>query len=260
MQSTYSTLLLILMIAGLVCSSVKANEPLVKVYVYHLMPPYIVDLEGEAGLYFEFSDYLNQQEGRYRFKTVYLPRKRLERRLKESPLDGVILGVSPLWFKDPEEKKYLWTPYLFKDRDEVISLQQTAFDYRGPKSLLDMRVGGILGFYYYGVDELAAQGKVTRIDTSHEKALISMVLRERVDVGIVSQAALDYLIEKNDWEQRLYVSDIPHDQYERRILVPKSKARLHKFLSSAVKKIRTDPEWQRVLRQYNSIQLSRAYP
>lgn len=233
------------------CALSQAAEPrVVTLYVYHLKPPFIVDLPRERGLYYDFADFLNSKGGAYRFRTLYLPRNRIEHELEQGELDGVLLGVSPVWFRDKDEEKYLWTPPMYQDQDEIVSRVATAFDYQGPESLAGKSVGGVLGFTYFGIDQMVAQGKVARRNTVGEREVLQMVLKGRVDVGIVSRSTLDYLSTFEGLGDTLYRSAQPHDRYARRMLVPRHDKALYDFLSLVLRDLDEDGDWQAILARY----------
>ncbi|HEX5842477.1 MAG TPA: transporter substrate-binding domain-containing protein [Pseudomonas sp.] len=242
-----------ILLALLACCALPAlarEARQVTVYAYHLKPPFIVDLQQELGLYYDFSRYLNSKGDAYHFQTQFVPRNRVEQDLERETLDGVLLGVSPPWFHDKQERKYLWTPGFYEDRDEIISLKQTAFTYRGPQSLIGKRLGGVLGFTYFGVDPLVAAGKIDRSNTVGEREVLQMVLKGRVDVGIVSRSTLNYLIAREGWQEQFHLSAKPHDIFTRRVLVPRSHQDVYRYLLPILKGMAKDPQWQALLRQY----------
>jgi len=227
-----------------------ASKIPINVYVYHMQPPLVINLEDETGLYFEFARYLNKQTERYHFEVVFLPRKRLDRMLAENRLSGVVLGVNPTWFKDKALTKYLWTGAFMHDRDEIISLSSNPFQYNKPASLKGMVIGGVRGFYYYGINELVSAGKADRVDTVKELDLFSMLLKERVDVAIIGRSAYGYMMKEKKWHDVFYLSTKPHDSFERRILVTKDRSALHRQLSEIVEKLPNDKLWQQSLLKY----------
>ena len=240
----------VILFGGAVSAQADNQGKLVGIYVYHHFPPYIINLQNQEGLYFDFADYLNNKSDQFRFATQYMPRKRLERKLTKNELGGIVLGVNPLWFKDKNEQKYLWTQAVFRDRDEIVSPKTDPVEYTDPASLKGKRIGGILGFYYYGIDELAAEGHLTRVNTNGEQALLSMILRGRVDAGIVSHAAMKYLIPRNQWQGKLHISTQPHDEFERRVLLPKQQKAVYEFMIPIIGKLQEDPAWLNLLKSY----------
>lgn len=243
-------LVIALLCLGYMLSSQAAEPRQITLYAYHLKPPFIVDQHQEQGLYYDFATYLNSKGDAYRFHTQFVPRNRVEHDLLHQRFDGVLLGVSPIWFRDQAETKYLWTPGIYEDQDEIVSLVETPFDYRGPKSLIGKKLGGVLGFSYFGVDKLAAKGKIIRINTVGEREVLEMLLKGRVDAGIVSRSTLNYLIVREGWQGRFYLSRQPHDSFSRRLLVLRRDQALYDYLLPILQGLPSDKEWQAILRKY----------
>ena len=229
---------------------VAGAKPVVSVYSYHLKAPLIIDQEAEQGLYYDFVNYLNSNNSKYHFKLVYLPRKRIERLLDSESLDGILLGVNPVWFKDKNETKYLWTREVFTDRDEIVSLMSSAFEFKGPESITSKVFGGVRGFYYFGINEVVEQKKVLRVDVIKEVDLFKMLLLGRVDLAVISRSTFDYMIKENDWPHEFYLSKQPHDIYDRRVLVPKNQEYLFELLNEIVIHLPYDKSWQAKILEY----------
>ncbi len=220
------------------------------VYGYHLKPPFILDTSMNRGLYFDFSTYINARLGYELLQTEYMPRKRLEADLPTPRFNGLVIGVNPLWFHDPKEEKYYWTAPIMRDRDEVVSRQETRFEYNGPESLIGKTVGLSLGYYYFGVDELVAKGKVTREDTDGELQNLQKLLRGRVDVIIISRSTLDYYMKHNNEHRSFYISGRPHDVFDRRVLIPKHRKDIYDQIAPIVAKMDSDPLWISMMAGY----------
>ncbi|MDO8303937.1 MAG: hypothetical protein Q7T18_11915, partial [Sedimentisphaerales bacterium] len=115
----------------------------------------MIDEFRAKGLDHDTTRYFNSHTEEFQFSLVYLPRKRLDLLIERDALDGIVIGVNPVWFGDKDEKKYLWTSTFLTDANEVISTKEKAFEYTGLDSLKGMRVGMVLGHYYAGLNELA---------------------------------------------------------------------------------------------------------
>tara|TARA_B110000467_G_C18198776_1_gene410547 strand:- start:176 stop:691 length:516 start_codon:yes stop_codon:yes gene_type:complete len=170
--------------------------------------------------------------------------------LDSESFNGIVLGVSPTWFKDKAEKKYLWTNSIYQDQDELVSTTENAIEYTGAASLIGKELGGVRGFYYYGIDELVSQGKVHRYDTIGEYELLQMLILKRVAVGIISRSTLNYLSKAKNWQGKFYTSKKPHDKYQRRILIPHHKKDVYNEISPIVNALAEDPAWQKILEKY----------
>ncbi len=192
------------------------------IYVYHLKPPYIEHLDLETGLYFEIVALFNRFQNEFEFVTQFVPRKRLNREIDNNTLDGMILGVHPVWFKDKPQKKFLWTKPVLLDQDEFISPKINPFDYLGPVSLYNKSVGGVRGYHYFRVDPVVKIGKAKLTQTSSELQLLEMLIKERLDLAVISRATLNYYFKLNpQWQNKVHYSKTPHEQYYRAILSPK---------------------------------------
>ncbi|NQD36446.1 transporter substrate-binding domain-containing protein [Permianibacter sp. IMCC34836] len=240
-----------LLIALMLTKTVQAAEPApVVVYAYHLKPPFIVDVQHEQGLYYDFSAYVNRKLGKALLRTEYMPRKRLDQLAQSSDFDGVIIGVNPLWFHDIEEQRYLWTSTLMKDRDELVSPADRPVNYNGPESLSGKTIGLVNGLYYYGIDEAAAAGQLTREDTNSELQNLTKLRVHRIDATVISRSTFDYLVKHFGGRELYYLSERPHDVFARRILVPFKRRDVYDWLEPIMQKLATDPEWRTIVKSY----------
>ncbi len=229
--------------------SVQAKT-LIHVYTYHSKPPLIINQATQSGLYYDIVNHLNLVSDSYRFELIYLPRKRVDKFLKENKLSGILLGVNPAWFKDKKEERYFWTSRVFTDRDEVISLKSTAIEYSDSSSLSNRVLGGVRGFYYHGINELIKNKKALRIDTAHETDLFSMLLNKRIDAAVVSRSTFNYMVKKNQWQDTFYVARKPHDIFDRRILVPKDFITVFAEIAPLIEQLQYNQNWQQTILQY----------
>ena len=71
----------------------------------------------------------------------FVPRKRINRLLAAGKLDGMVLGVNPNWFGDPQKQKYLWSSPIMYDTDEFVSHADQAFEYIHPVSHMVIKLG-----------------------------------------------------------------------------------------------------------------------
>ncbi|MBI2381628.1 MAG: transporter substrate-binding domain-containing protein [Gammaproteobacteria bacterium] len=225
-------------------------EPLI-LYAYHYKPPFIVDVERREGLYFDFGEYVNRKLGRQAVRTEYEPRKRLEARVDSPVFHDAVIGVSPIWFKDKRQTRFLWTSTWMHDRDEVVSLRSNPVNYDGPESVRGKRFAASLGYYYYGLDELAQKGGLIREDSIGEPQSLNRLLLGRIDFAVISRSTLNYLLGRRPMETRLYISPKAHDEFERRILLSPVNTDFLPELERVVAASRQDPEWQAILAHYS---------
>jgi len=241
----------LLSVAGMAVAEPQAELMLpVKVYGYHLKPPFIIDSRTKRGLYYDFSRYINNRLGKTYLETEYMPRKRLESRLQRADFEALIIGVNPIWFRDAKEEKYLWTAAIMRDRDDVISSARIRFEYTGPESLIGKTIGLSLGYYYYGVDELVALGKIERQDTQSELQNLDKLQRGRIDVAIISRSTFDYYNRYHSNRDEFYLSQKPHDEFDRRILIPKNLEIVFQTINPLIMQMQDDPKWLAVVESY----------
>lgn len=222
----------------------------VNVYVYHLKPPFITHLKNEQGLYYDFSKYLSSKSKKYQFKTVFIPRKRIDHMIKYQKLNGILLGVNPVWFKDKEENKYLWTAKIFTDQDEVVSLKEKPIEFSTPSSLENLRFGGVRGFYYYGINELVAKNIINRIDTISEQALLNMLITKRIDCAIISKSTFNYITRQSKNRSLFHLSVKPHDKYTRKLLILHKDQAIFDDIEPIIKTMEHDRAWAAILLSY----------
>ena len=219
-------------------------------FSYHNKPPFMVDNSSRSGLYYDFASYLNLKQDQYTFEVIYVPRKRLDRLIESDELNGFVIGVSPVWFKDKEEAKYLWLDSFYDDRDEFVSLKTSPFNYVSKQSFNDKTVVGVAGFYYFGINESVDAGNLLRIDTIGELQSLQLIEEKRADFAIVSRSVFNYLKAQNSLQDIYHMSPIPHDQFNRRLLTTKNNKALHEKLAPIMKAIKQDQLWLDILAKY----------
>lgn len=247
MKTFLSLLLLALLLA--VPGPARADE--VILYAYHLKPPYIIDRAKETGLYYDLARYLNERISGHTFRTVYLPRRRLEHDLELGRLHGLVIGVNPSWFKDEKRTRYDWSPPFLRDEDVVVSHQAAPVGYLGPESLVSKHIGLSMGYYYYGIDELVRAGRIMRDDAVNEEATLEKLALKRIDAAVVTRRTLEYLQrQRREWRGAFHVASKPHDEFDRMILIPHAYSALLPDLAAALGPIGHDVDWQKRIHNY----------
>ena len=232
------------------CCTLASEKTEVLLYTYHLKPPFIVDLKAKSGLYFDLARYLNGKNKSYRFITAYIPKKRLEYLMDKGDLDGLVVGVNPLWFNDKAESKYIWLNTIYSDRDEFVSLETSPFEYKSKDSLTGKSVAGVAGYYYKGINEAVRLGSVKRIDTIGERQVLELISKQRADFGIVSRSVFKYLAKHEALQNDYYFSTLPHDAYDRRVMTTQKNQKLAEAIEAVVSAMPSDPKWQSLVNQY----------
>lgn len=231
-----------------------ANSALAReviIYDYHLKPPFILDAENGKGLDFDIAEYLNSKQHRFHFRTVYVPRNRINARIATGKLDGLIIGVNELWFHDPTRVRFLWSPSYLPDEDVVVSLKSRPVEYTEPNSLRGLTVGFPQGYYYYGLSELADANKLNREYAPSEESNLSKLVARRINVTVVSRSTYNYLLKIHpEWRNVFYVSTVPEERFDRHLLIPLHWGEVQIVLSRILPQVSHDPAWQKILARY----------
>lgn len=243
--------LLLLLLCLLPLASHAKRE--VTAWTYHLIPPFILDLDERAGLSFDLLELLNQHgenRGRYYFQLDYLPRKRLDIRLSENST-GLVLWVNPGFFDDLRGKAYHWTPALFHDQQDFLSRPDRPFNYRGPASLHGRTLGAVLGHRYPEIQADIDRGLIQREDVATGRQNLDKLLSEHIDLILIPHSTVLFCIRQMQLNGRLHVSPTPLKRFKRQLLVKGTGDReLNVFLDRVVARLPYNPDWQALLRKY----------
>lgn len=243
-------LVLSILIFNLSATRVSAVEH-VKIYTYHLKAPFVIDERNAKGLEYDATRYFNEHTDEFQFSLIYLPRKRLDLMMQNDTLDGIVIGVAPVWFGDKNEKRYLWTSVFLNDANEVISSRENPFEYTGLDSLKNQRLGLVLGHYYEGISELAQRRLLTREDASSEDHQFRKLLAKRMDLAIISRSNYDYMMKHEpDLSGKFHVSKLPFEQINRKILLPLRFQKVQATLDAILHEMSRDPAWQSKIAEY----------
>ena len=235
------------LIVSLLCPAVKAET--VTVYTSANFAPLVID--GTRGLYYEAIDYLNQQarDGTV-YRLAYLPRKRLQMRLEDGSLDGIVIGMMPQWFDDVAQKKYLWTTAFAIDHFVLVSRAEHPVRPGAPGGLAGKSIGLTLGYVYPGIDEWIQRHGLLRQDAISEEINLEKLRRGRIDCVAVSESAARYFVRLHGLHGSLSFAELPGGATERRFLVPLGRNDLYDKVAPIVKRMRDDPQWQRMTSKY----------
>jgi polar amino acid transport system substrate-binding protein len=119
-------------------------------------------------------------------------------------------------------------------------------------NLAGKTLAGVRGFVYANIEPALAQHSMRRFNTIGEEEVINMILKGRANTGIVSRSTFDYLYPRISEMQNLYISARPHDQFERKILVPKNNPKLHADIELKLAQLQQDQRWLAILKGYKT--------
>lgn len=245
-MKTYATFVLLL--CSLLFAS-NAHADLVNVYTSANFAPLV--LGDGRGIYPDLISHLNRQSpGGHTFKLSYLPRKRLQVKLEEGSLDGVVIGMMPEWLADSDQKKYLWTAPFSADRFTLVSLASRPLDPHDKRALDGATVGITGGYVYPEIDVWFADVRVLRRVGGSDEKNIEKLLLGRVDCVVVAESVARYYMRTHKLSDQMRIFPLPGRATERRFLVQRRDAALFDALAPVARSLKNAPVWRRATAAY----------
>lgn len=244
-----------LLLAALSVVATHARAVELVLYTYHDKPPYYLHAEDHVervtgGLYAELASILNARQKDLQLQIAYLPRRRLDREIEAGSLNGAVIGVNPLWFKDAQQTKYLWTLPLMRDQDVIVVKKGGEFPYKHPRDLAGKTLSLSRGYYFWGVTEMVGDGRVFAHETDGDANNFRMLLSHRVNATITSILTFRYYGSDPAIRDSLTMLPVPHDQFERMILLPRRFEAQHRQLNRLLRDPEISKAWAAALRKY----------
>lgn len=235
---------IVFLLLGLAVSAPCRATEQVTLYLYNTTPP--LDLQTLGNLSVRLAKLLSDDSGgKYQFKTAYLPRKRLDILVSSGNWEGAVIWANPTWFRDPAQKRYLWSSPLATDYNLVLSHKQKPVEYATPASLQGLRLGGVLGHVYPELDLMFRQGRLARDDATSYLQNLLKLREKRVDVIFMPASALAiWKRQYPDWNEWVYVSKTPQGVFDYHVFCDRSNTKLMAFLDEAVRRLQNNPEWR----------------
>ncbi|OPX56714.1 polar amino acid transport system substrate-binding protein [Oceanospirillum multiglobuliferum] len=220
---------------------------------YYQFPPFLT--APNKGLLYDFTDLLNQKsQGHYHFTLSMYPRKRLDLKLATGE-QGVVLFVNGLWMSDPEFTRYLWTPALLTDRNEIISRMDKPIRYNGDVSAFKgLTFGGILGREYMALTAAIARGEITREDSGGEDQNLKKLQYGRIDFTTMPDSTFSYFEQDTAMKGLFYRAETALSTYNRHLLVTPQLTEVHLFLTDFVQSLGYQNEWHLILKHYGLLE------
>lgn len=244
MKTIASRLLLscALLVAGL------ARAEVVNVYTSANFAPLM--LGDGRGLYPDLVAHLNKQPGSLRYKLYYMPRKRLQVKLEDGTLDGIVIGLMPEWVDDADQSKYKWTAPFATDRFALVSLASKPVDPARSAIVVGATIGVTTGYVYPGLESWFKRAGLKRTAGVSDEKNIEKLLLRRVDCVLVAESMARYFERKHHMGSQLRIYPMPGAPTERRFLVQQRDARLFEPVSAAVRRLKDDPAWRKTAAAY----------
>ena len=226
-----------------------ARADVVNVYTSANFAPLM--LGDGRGIYPDLIAHLNRKKpGGLTFRLLYMPRKRLQVKLEEGSLDGLVIGLMPAWLDDPEQKKYLWTVPFAADRFALVSLAAHPVTPERGAGRVGGTVGITTGYVYPGLDEWFFRSRLQRSGGVSDEKNIEKLLLGRVDCVIVAESMARYFMRTRQLGATLRIYPMPGPGTERRFLVQRSQAGVYEKLAPAIRQLHDDADWRRAAAAY----------
>ncbi len=241
--------LLLAMAAG----RASAAPEQINAWTYLDSPPYITDDASQAGLMRDLVDYLNHAlAGRYRFKLVVIPRARLNLMLARGDR-GVVLLAPSVVFDGP----YLRSAALLDDRQELLSRRDHPVEYRGPGSLNQITLGGMLGHSYPFIQADIDAGHIRMHRVQNESALLKMLLARRLDAVTMAATSARYLAHISPQAQaNLHYSHASLGSFTRQLMFQAGMQAERDAINPVLRAMADDPAWRATLARYGLLPAS----
>ncbi len=212
--------------------------------------PFSINQETAKGLTYDFSNLLTKKsKGTFKFLVSELPRKRINLYLAEG-VEAMVIWGNPIWFGDKDKIKYDWSKGILKDKNVVISLKSSNIEYKGPKSMIGLRFGGVLGHKYEGFSDFFRTKKIERIDVREEIQNLKKMNFERIDFTIMPYSAAFFILKKLNYREKFNISKKAHQKFSRYFLINYKDKKTVNSLNHLIREILKSKEWKSLLIKY----------
>lgn len=254
------TVALIVMFISAAAHSDQTEKKPLNIYTYHDKPPYFSHYEYSrspdnlktntqklthpAGLYPTFVQNLNEQQNKWQVRLLYLPRKRLQLRLDQTTLKGAVIGVSPAWFNDKAETKFLWSEPFMPDKDVIVVRYGESRPYNSLQDLRGLTFALPRGWYFFGISEEIREGKIRGFNTSSDIQNLKLIHQHRADASVISLPTLRHFESKLFPPNSFDILESPHDEFDRRVLFPRQFEDAFHDLAPIIELIARTTSWR----------------
>lgn len=218
------TLVAFATVLSLVIQVSFANAEKIVQVVGYTFPPF-VSKDGTEGLTTEFLTFLNKQQSTFRFEFSKVPPNRRYWMMKNQIAD-LILFEMPEWGWGEYADIFDQTQVMLLGGEVFIAhseegRNQTYFD-----EIKDKSIAGVFGYHYgfagFNNDRDWLEKNFSIFLTDDPENVITMVIKNRADVGVVTQAFLSrYLSGHPEAGKDLLISETTDQEYRLRALIGK---------------------------------------
>ena len=216
----------------------------ITIYSHYDTPPFTTGLN--EGMNYKLATWLTHLSGgQYTFNVSVVPRLRLDRILDSDDWSGLVPWVNPAWFQDEGKTKFSWSAAIMRDENLVVSHRRRPVEYRGPESLMNINLGGILGHRYIEIEALVSAGKISRVDVVSEFQNVGKLLLGRIDAMFISRSSMNYYLGTiPEFKKYIFVAKRARGSFSRHFLMPLRAKKLSRFVNEALVQLISSSEWQ----------------
>lgn len=223
----------------------------VTMWTYYDFSPFFNE-KTKRGLVDDIAQLLTRHsKGHYHFVVEYLPRKRVDLKLKSSQL-GMVTLVNPNWFP----KTLVASGPLLSGYDVIVSPISKPVKNLIPKETKQRSFIGVTGHQYPMIKSELKSGQVVRIDTSSVPNLLNLIAKKRGDFSIVPGLVAHHYQSHSDFAPALHFEPITAERYTRRMLYNKIHTKLKQDVDDILQQPEVIEQWNVILEQYNLSELA----
>ena len=208
--------------------------------------PFIIDEKKRLGLLYIFTDFLNAQaKGKYQFEVLLLPRARLLLELQTTN-HCIVPFVSYKWF-DPSKERYNWSQPLIKDANVILSSQATKLESLAKEKVVGLKTSQVIGFFDAQLETLIKDKTIILFNSISLEKSVGLVAKHRIDFIVSGKIPLQYLINKHQIQDKIYISKETTTTFSRSVFSSKSNPELSEFIAAQIAPFQVSLEWQKSL-------------
>lgn len=200
--------------------SATASQPVINVGVIRSgTPPFVIlnQDDGKGIMIDIFEIVMNDLD--YEIKLTPIPRNRIDRAVIDGDVD--VFATAENWVDNPSN--YYFTATIIKIHDVLWFLSDKSFNYQAPLDLFGKIIAFHRGYHYTSIDSYLQDNSIHHVEVSSNLHVFRMILKNRVDAGIVSLKTGQWLIKKFNLNNNLTYAEYPINSTSYKFAFNKSK-------------------------------------
>lgn len=238
-------------------ADMQAQGKTFNMWTYYDFAPFVTEKEGflvKKGLIFDLARLLEKKSnGKFRFVISTLPRKRMDGYLRQGH-QAVVVFVNPSWMGNNAETKFFWTTKILEDQNEIVSRASgkapNRVNYVDINSLAGMKIGGVLGRQYRGIDDAVNRGEIIREDVLGEDQNLKKLVAGKIDFLTAPRSMLKFVARELKLDDHIYFSPTPLFSYTRHFMVTRELGDVFDFMENFSKDADKDDHWTALKEKY----------